>query len=130
MNSYACPSAPVPDVVRLVIQALVKASGSLGLEAFLPSHDRVIPGKQVAPEDEEVPHLPLNDNWQDADFDIRTVIHSAGREVNIRDWTLKLLQRYRFVVGTSIVSAVVSPRLYCTLTFSAFYLQGILRTYS
>ena len=48
----------------------------------------------------DIPHLPLIKNWRDGDFSLRSVIGSSLDGVNIRDWSLKLLQRYRFVIGT------------------------------
>ena len=90
--------------VSPAIHALIKASGSLGLEAFLPSPDRNLPfaaGERLAKDkNEEVPHLPLDARWEDAQFGLVSVMGRA-RERNVRAWTLQLLQRYRFVIGTS-----------------------------
>lgn len=87
--------------------ALLKASGRLGLSAFLPPTDRVLPslaGKTTAV-DGEVPHLPLVEHWEDGEFSLREVM-GASRDVGVRDWTLNLLQRYRFVIG---LWSLVSP---------------------
>lgn len=89
------------DLARiLVIQALMKASGTLGLEAFLPSPERELPLAQedLSYDDNEVPHLPLTPRWEDAQFSLLSVM-GASRELNVRAWTLRLLQRYRFVIG-------------------------------
>ncbi len=90
----------VADAPYPVIQALVKASGRLGLEAFLPPADRDLPiiGGEFASDPYEVPHLPLEERWDDAEFNVFSVM-GASRETNVRAWTLRLLQRYRFVVG-------------------------------
>ncbi|KAJ3551401.1 hypothetical protein NM688_g4726 [Phlebia brevispora] len=89
-----------PKCGDCVIQALVKASGSLGLEAFLPSPERVLPlaEENIAYDDDEVPHLPLAGRWEDAHFSLLSVM-SESRELNVRAWTLRLLQRYRFMMA-------------------------------
>lgn len=78
----------------------MKASGTLGLDAFLPSPDRALPLAQedLGFDNSEVPHLPLTPQWQDAHFSLLSVM-GASRELNVRAWTLRLLQRYRFVIG-------------------------------
>lgn len=81
--------------------ALVEASGTLGLSAFLPARDRTLgtlAGKVPAHE-HDIPHLPLVDDWTQADFSLRAVM-GLSDEINVRTWTLRLLQRYRFVIGT------------------------------
>ena len=82
-------------------QALVSASGFLGLEAFLPSSERELPifdQEHLAGDD--VPHLPLTHRWQDAQFSLLSTM-VGSQETNVRAWTLQLLQRYRFVIGAS-----------------------------
>lgn len=96
--------------------ALVAASGATGLEAFLPSPDRTVAPSVLAgkipflaptPEQDEgpVPHLPLTDKWQDGKFALRDVLAPWGaadsREKNVREWTLRALERYRFVIGST-----------------------------
>ena len=81
------------------------ASGEAGLEAFLPPADRVVePGLvrffTTQADTNEVPHLPLVDRWADGQFALADVVSSAA-PVNVRDWTLRMLQRYRFVIGAS-----------------------------
>lgn len=99
-----------------VTLALVAASGASGLEAFLPSPDKTvassalagkIPFLAPAPDEDEgpVPHLPLADKWEDAKFALRDVVTPWGvagpREKNVRGWTLRVLERYRFVIGNT-----------------------------
>ncbi|KAI0718280.1 hypothetical protein C8T65DRAFT_737499 [Cerioporus squamosus] len=50
-----------------VIVSLVKASGSLGLSAFLPHPERTSPSSDERAPDESatIPHLPLVDDWHD-----------------------------------------------------------------
>ncbi len=96
----------------LVIQALVVASGSSGLRAFLPRANITLPirvvEKNAAPQREGVeedPHLPLESTWQDLDFSLATVLAPWVRllnnrqGVNLRIWVMRALDRYRFVLG-------------------------------
>lgn len=94
---YTCSSASLLPV----IQALTKASGLLGLEAFLPSPYRSVPTSPDAPpfSANNVPHLSMEARWQDGDFRAQSVMGASTRDVNVREWTLRLLERYRFVVG-------------------------------
>lgn len=52
------------------------------------------------------PHLSLADDFHDADFRLRSSLDLWAREstnphgISVREWTLQLLQRYRFVAGT------------------------------
>ncbi|GJE97686.1 hypothetical protein PsYK624_139070 [Phanerochaete sordida] len=83
------------------IQALMKASGRLGMEAFLPPPLRVVPRAEdasTAP-DAQIPHLPLAPRWEDAQFSLQAVLGPSPRDINVREWTLRLLERYRFVIG-------------------------------
>lgn len=79
----------------------MKASGRLGMEAFLPSPHRVVPASENAPSShpEDVPHLSLEERWEDGQFSVRSVLATSSRDTNVRDWTLRLLERYRFVIG-------------------------------
>jgi hypothetical protein len=82
----------------------MKASGRLGMEAFLPSPFRTVPASESAGgthdgDEDEVPHLSMEPRWQDGRFSIPAILGESPRSVNVRAWTLKLLQRYRFVVG-------------------------------
>ena len=85
-----------------VILALLKQSGELGLSSFLPDAGRstasFIPG---APDKDasEVPHLPLVERWSDGGFSLQDVMASTSH-TSVRGFTLQLLQRYRFVIGT------------------------------
>ncbi|KZT67094.1 hypothetical protein DAEQUDRAFT_729508 [Daedalea quercina L-15889] len=86
-----------------VISALVKASGRLGLSAFLPPAERVVqttPPPLDSDADADVPHLPLVDDWQKGDFSLAAVM-AHSRETNVRRWTLQLLHRYRYILGST-----------------------------
>jgi hypothetical protein len=89
-----------------VINALVKASGTLGLAAFMPPQGRVLraesggeSGKTLPP-----PHLPLVKNWNDGSFSLKSVLHpwleNTSGSLNVREWMMKMLMRYRFSLGT------------------------------
>ncbi|KZT09090.1 uncharacterized protein LAESUDRAFT_722792 [Laetiporus sulphureus 93-53] len=84
-----------------VIKALVRASGSQGLSAFLPLPELVMP-PVAAPaagthRTDEEPHLPLVHDWHDGDFSLRAVVGTT-HNVNVRQWILQLMQRYRYVI--------------------------------
>ncbi|KDQ19027.1 hypothetical protein BOTBODRAFT_184820 [Botryobasidium botryosum FD-172 SS1] len=82
-----------------LIKALVVASGSTGLSAFLPDKSRTFssPWSPFSGHPDLPPHLPLVDNWQKGDFSLTGILGS--QDVNIRDWTMQLLHRYRFVIA-------------------------------
>ncbi|KIJ52435.1 hypothetical protein M422DRAFT_64923 [Sphaerobolus stellatus SS14] len=90
-----------------IIDALRSQSGEAGLSAFLPDPSRMAwvydapdPGLQKAQTDAlgTTPHLPLVSDWKKGDFTLRTAF-MASPEKNVRKWTLRLLERYRFVIG-------------------------------
>ncbi|EJD47968.1 hypothetical protein AURDEDRAFT_162942 [Auricularia subglabra TFB-10046 SS5] len=79
-----------------VIKALVARSGVLGLETFLPHKHKTIAPDAITPA--TVPaHLPLASDWKQADYRLRAVVSGT----NIREWTLRLLARYLFVIGST-----------------------------
>lgn len=109
----------------LVIAALRSSSGVLGLSAFLPPRQRKskssVPsslwdqllyfdiwggeddGEDMAEDDSDqstlpVAHLPLVKSWAEGNFSLHAVLDPYG-VVNVRAWTLRLLERYRFVIG-------------------------------
>jgi len=100
-----------------VLTALVKNSGTLGISAILPPPDRTLgslAGKLLSPilaGAADVSHLPLVERWEDGDFSLREVMGASG-ERNVRAWTLDLLQRYRYVLGStpSVFERLQSPK--------------------
>ncbi len=96
----------------LVIRALLSASGPLGISEFLPPPDRKLPASNslanyvptTAP-----PHLPLGSDYRDIDFSLDSVMgpwlaevsirRGLGAAVSVREWTMMVIQRYRYVVG-------------------------------
>ncbi|KAI0741527.1 hypothetical protein C8Q80DRAFT_1273944 [Daedaleopsis nitida] len=83
-----------------VIVALVNKSGPLGLSAFLPHRDRRSPRSEASASDESetIPHLPLIEDWHDGQFSLSEVMKYAS-EASVREWSMRLLQRYRYVIG-------------------------------
>lgn len=86
-----------------VINALLRASGPVGLSAFLPPLERIyLPfGVQSSPIPipEEVPVLlPLTKDWQTTDFTLHNCL-PARSPVHIREWVLRAMARYKYVVG-------------------------------
>ena len=102
----------------LVLKALVSQSGPLGLSALLPPADRVYPRSSTPKpisENSIPPHLPLGKDWQNIDFSLGAVLGSGtwGSGISVRDFSQRLLERYRYVIGAS------SPLLFfvsCKLT--------------
>jgi 3-O-alpha-D-mannopyranosyl-alpha-D-mannopyranose xylosylphosphotransferase len=87
---------------------LVTASGPLGLSAFLPPREAIFKN-DVDADVENIdyispPHLPLTPTWQEADFSLDNVLRETSlpqEEVNLREWSMKLLSRYLYVSGKS-----------------------------
>ena len=89
----------------LVLKALVSRSGPLGLSALLPPANRVYPSSSTPnpiSENAIPPHLPLGKDWQTIDFSLRAILGSGtwGSGVDIREFSQRLLERYRYVIGT------------------------------
>ena len=105
----SAPSLPFPsppsirarsaDRPPAVVHALRAASGVLGLSAFLPTRTRTVGAPtQWDVAGARVPHLPLVRHWAAGDYTLQGVLAPYGG-VNVRAWTLRLLERYRFVIG-------------------------------
>lgn len=95
-----------------IIRALLNVSGPLGISEFLPSPDRTVSVSHsladyvptTAP-----PHLPLASDYKDINFSLDSVMgpwlaevsirRGRGAAVNVREWTMMVIQRYRYVVG-------------------------------
>ncbi|KAF8501253.1 hypothetical protein JB92DRAFT_2976612 [Gautieria morchelliformis] len=88
-----------------IIHALRAASGTAGLSAFLPDAARILyrgeedgGRSQSRSGDTGPPHLPLESDWRQCHFALQSVVQS-NNIVNVREWTLQMLERYRFVIG-------------------------------
>ncbi|KZV94334.1 hypothetical protein EXIGLDRAFT_737093 [Exidia glandulosa HHB12029] len=94
-----------------IIHALVRASGPLGLSAFLPSPERTV----RVPRGQLSKTLPTAQDWRGTDFSLEAVM-GAGipdtlledgeqpilvEEISARKWVLRVLDRYRFVIGNT-----------------------------
>ncbi|KAK0201124.1 hypothetical protein DFS33DRAFT_1479637 [Desarmillaria ectypa] len=95
-----------------IMRALLNASGPLGISEFLPPPDRKLSvshslagyAPTTAP-----PHLPLASDYHDANFSLDSVMgpwlaevsirRGCGAAVSVREWTMMVIQRYRYVVG-------------------------------
>ncbi|KAK0462958.1 uncharacterized protein EV420DRAFT_1521921 [Desarmillaria tabescens] len=95
-----------------IIRALLNASGPLGISEFLPPLDRKLSVSNsladylptTAP-----PHLPLASDYHDIDFSLDSVMgpwlaevsirRGRGAAVSVREWSMMVIQRYRYVVG-------------------------------
>lgn len=83
--------------------ALINQSGTRGLSAFLPDKDRAFAIAESV-ESRQPPHLPLADDWRDANFTMASVMRAApgpmaNGEVDVRTWTQLLLSRYLYMSG-------------------------------
>jgi len=76
------------------MNALVAASGELGLSAVLP--DVTVTEEPLASTFDESPHLPLVDNFFDGDFSVKAVLPEGG---DLRAFSVQLIHRYRYVLG-------------------------------
>ncbi|KAG8710670.1 hypothetical protein FRC08_016864 [Ceratobasidium sp. 394] len=98
-----------PKCGDCIINALVAASGPLGLSAFLPNPTHGLESTHHQSGRDPVPHLPLVSDYQTGDFSLRGVLGDSTTDV--REWTVRMLQRYRFVIGDtpSIFAMVKNP---------------------
>ena len=85
-----------------MVVALVNQSGRLGLSQVLPHPDRRSPPSDEHPtsDAETIPHLPLVDDWKKGQFALRDMMKYAP-ETSVREWSMRLMQRYRYVIGAS-----------------------------
>jgi hypothetical protein len=94
----------------LVIDALLTQSGQLGLEAFLPPPHRIhynVKGRVVKPVDPASnPKLPLSKTLDDASFTLKDVMRD-WETIRVRDWILRAMERYRFVIGRSTYESIL-----------------------
>jgi len=86
-----------------IINALLRASGPVGLSAFLPPSERVYPpaGAQNPPipiPDDTPVLLPPTKSWQTTDFTLHSCLRAWG-PVHVREWVLKAMARYKYVIG-------------------------------
>ncbi|KAH7340746.1 hypothetical protein B0J17DRAFT_749529 [Rhizoctonia solani] len=106
-----------PQCGDCIIQALVGASGQLGLSAFLPPISHGIKETEGLKQG-TIPHLPLVSDYRTGDFSLKAVVGDSTTA--IRFWTAKMLQRYRFVIGdTPSIFAMVTSTSTAETPFKA-----------
>jgi hypothetical protein len=115
----------------IVLKALVRASGDLGLSALLPSPDRRYrPQTQGSPITDIPPHLPLSSEWEHVDFSLAAVFASgfwtSENGINLREWVQRMLERYRHVIGKDRLNKFDKPALMSS-THPSRYGEHLLR---
>ncbi|CCO28096.1 3-O-alpha-D-mannopyranosyl-alpha-D-mannopyranose xylosylphosphotransferase OS=Cryptococcus gattii serotype B (strain WM276 / ATCC MYA-4071) GN=XPT1 PE=3 SV=1 [Rhizoctonia solani AG-1 IB] len=106
-----------PQCGDCIIQALVGASGRLGLSAFLPPMTHGAKNIEALKQG-VIPHLPLVSDYRTGDFSLKAVVGDSTADVRL--WTAKMLQRYRFVIGdTPSVFAMVKSASDAEVTFKS-----------
>ena len=107
-----------------LIIGLVSASGPRGLSAILPTEDQTYRPDEMREKqmwDRSEPMLPLVQTWREGNFSAANVVRAGQdvwegsklrehRLVGLREWCVKLLSRYIYSLGTSILpSFAVHP---------------------
>lgn len=101
-----------PQCGDCMIKALISASGDRGLSAVLPHAEQtILPEERRHRRWERTePILPLTDHWQYANFSAHSIIRplqdqwrgthqEPNGRVSLRQWCIKLLSRYAYVLG-------------------------------
>ncbi|KAG8929980.1 hypothetical protein FRC02_004793 [Tulasnella sp. 418] len=81
-----------PTCGDCIISALVTASGRQGLKVFLPPQGNTTETNEM---EAKPSYLPLTSNWEKTDFSLNSVTNTT----NLRSWTIRLIHRYRFLIG-------------------------------
>ncbi|CAE6424205.1 unnamed protein product [Rhizoctonia solani] len=106
-----------PQCGDCVIQALLGASGRLGLSAFLPPITHRAKDTEKLKEG-TIPHLPLVSDYRTGDFSLKAVVGDSTTDIRV--WVAKMLQRYRFVIGdTPSVFAMVKSASDAEMAFNS-----------
>jgi hypothetical protein len=98
--SVEIPVLNFPNVA--VIRSLILSSGLIGLKAFLPEGTRALRSSRPP---SSHPLLPLGTHWAEINYSLKDVIipwvdsGAVDGIVNIREWTLRAMSRYHFVLG-------------------------------
>ncbi|PWY99738.1 hypothetical protein BCV70DRAFT_237621 [Testicularia cyperi] len=113
-----------PECGDCMVAALIGASGSRGLEKFMPPSHATISVPVGLENVGSRAHLPLTNNWRETDFalssifsssssssdedevDIDSIAESQGQEtmrktLSLRTWCARLVQRYQYVLGST-----------------------------
>ena len=99
------PSPFLPTVLSAILNLTLEP----GLTSLLPRPNSFFQPPLVGdastsrPHIYDVPHLPLTPTWEEADFTLETLFPSwtdlPAEGVDLLDWTLRLLGRYRYTMG-------------------------------
>lgn len=88
-----------PDCGDCIINRLVQNSGLRGVSAALPPPARSLDVASTGPTPETLPLVP---HWSEGSFSLRGVLHQSTTDsVDVRSWTLHMLNRYRYVLADS-----------------------------
>jgi len=93
-----------PECGDCIIRSLVSSSGPTGLRAFLPDRSRILRSSYSY---QSYPRLPLGTRWFDINYSLKDVAlpwvynGTQDSEINIREWTLRAMARYHFVLGST-----------------------------
>lgn len=84
-----------------IIAALLNASGRSGISAFLPSAETIVRIPSSSSNLGSRAHLPLTEKWRDTDFSLNFVLGPGNRNISLRTWCTRLIQRYQYVLGST-----------------------------
>ncbi|CDZ96238.1 hypothetical protein [Phaffia rhodozyma] len=95
------------DCGDMLISSILSLSAEPGLTDLLPRPDTFFnpsgSESEAEPPIYQVPHLPLTPTWEEADFTLPALFPSWSgldpRGVDLMDWTVRILGRYRFSLG-------------------------------
>lgn len=85
-----------PECGDCLIMALLGASGTRGMEAFLPPKNQDTFGSHPDTQILDTPVLPLTKTWQEADYSISA---NVPRDSSLRSFATRLLSRYAYTNG-------------------------------
>ena len=92
-----------PKCGDCIITALIGASGESGIDKFLPARDADAVPEVYSKTMTSPPHLPLTSRWVTTDFSMSSAIPNSSitRDMTLRTWCIRLIQRYSYVLGST-----------------------------
>ncbi|SPO22909.1 uncharacterized protein UTRI_01587 [Ustilago trichophora] len=91
-----------------ILAALLNASGRSGISAFLPPPSATVRVNENFETLGSRAHLPLTERWRETDFTLPSILSTphhatqhAGKEISLRTWCTRLIQRYQYVLGST-----------------------------
>ncbi|EPQ31660.1 uncharacterized protein PFL1_00993 [Pseudozyma flocculosa PF-1] len=100
------------DCGDCILAALIGASGTSGIERFMPPSYAKMPATEAIPAAsppsssspplKHVPHLPLTSSWRETDFSLDKALPAGAAQsgMSLRTWCARLIQRYQYVLGS------------------------------